>query len=248
MSGLITVSKLEEGVFELHMNDPANQNRLSEELSAEVISALRSLAHEPALRVLVMTGRQDVFCAGATLEQLERMTAGEMALKALAIPDEMLAFPLPIIGVLEGHAVGGGLCVALCCDMTIASESSRYGANFTDMGFTPGMGIMTLLPMQVGHAFASEMLLGAKLYKGRELHRRHLFSEVLPAREVRRAALDLAHRISGKPREVLSMVKEALAVPRRRALADASVLERLMHLSSFASPGSKAFIQSMYLS
>jgi polyketide biosynthesis enoyl-CoA hydratase PksI len=248
MSKLVTVGAVEEGVFVLHMDDEANRNRLSEELSGEIIGALRSLAQEPALRVLVITGRSDVFCAGATLDQLEKMTAGEMPTRALSIPEHMLSFPLPIIGALEGHAVGGGLSMALCCDMTIAAEGSRYGANFTEMGFTPGMGIISLLPMQVGHCFACEMLLGAKLYKGRELSRRNLFSEVVPAREVKRVALDLAHTIAGKPRDVLSMVKEALAVPRRRALADSTMVERLMHLSSFGNPQSRALIRSMYLS
>lgn len=247
MSTLVTKTKIEEGVVRLHMNDPARQNRLSEELSAQLIAALHELANDPALHVLVLTGRSDVFCAGATREQLEGMTQGRMPAQALSLPERMLAFPFPIIGAMEGHAVGGGLSLALCCDMTIAAESSRYGANFTELGFTPGMGIVSLLPMLVGHAFASEMLLGARLYKGRELARRGLFSEVVPARDVLQVALDLAHGVAGKPRDVLAMVKESLAVPRRRALADGGVIEKLMHLVSFSSPESRALIESTYL-
>ncbi len=244
----ISLSQIEDGIAHLHIDDAANQNRLSEELSSEISSALDALAHEPKLRVLLMHGRSDVFCAGATLTQLRKMTAGEMPTNALSLPEQMIAFPLPIIGAIEGHAVGGGLALALCCDMTIAAESSRYGANFTELGFTPGMGLVSLLPAQVGHAFACEMLLGAKLYKGRELLHRGLFNEVVPADRVMALAEDHAYGIAAKPRDVVMMVKEALAIPRRRALADVSLVEKLMHRASFNNSTSKELIESVYLS
>ena len=67
--------------------------------------------------------------------------------------------------------------LALCADITVASESGRYGVNFTDLEFTPGMGATALLPALAGHGFASEMMLTAKLYKGRELAGRGLSKE-----------------------------------------------------------------------
>lgn len=137
--------------------------------------------------------------------------------------------------------------LALCCDILVASESSRYGVNFTNMGFTPGMGTTSLLPALVGHHFASEMMLTGKLYKGRELKGRGLFNYVVPAEEVLDVSLDIARRIAEKPRHVIEMLKETLSLPRRQALQEAVSREHLMHKICFSRSDTAAHIESTYL-
>lgn len=243
----ILLTNLEDGIFQLTMDDPETENRLSEELCNEFMISLTRLATEPSLKVLIVSGRSDVFCAGATLNVIKQVASGNADVKDLSLPDRLLSFPVPIIAALQGHAVGGGVALALYCDILIASETSRYGVNFTTLGFTPGMGVLSVLPALVGHHFASEMILTGKLYKGRELKGRGLFNYIVPSEEVSTLALDMARRIAEKPRHVLDMVKDTLSLPRRQALQAALSREHLMHKICFGVPNTLAHIEAAYL-
>jgi polyketide biosynthesis enoyl-CoA hydratase PksI len=243
----IFVTFTEEGIYQLNIDAAEQENRLSEELCTEFIAALGSLTREPSLKVLILTGGKDVFCAGATLEMLKQISSGSADVKDLLLPNQILSFPVPVIGALQGHALGGGLTLALCCDILVAAQGSRYGVNFTNMGFTPGMGTTSLLPALVGHHFASEMILSGKLYKGKELRDRGLFNYVVPSEEVMDVALDIARRIAEKPRHVIEMLKDTLSLPRRQALQEAMLREHLMHKVCFSRPDTAAHIEATYL-
>ncbi len=199
MSATVHAERLEEGIVEVRIDDAEAQNRLSDRLCRELMAALAELRSDPTLKVVLLSGRPDVFCGGATLEALQSVSTGAVDVLDLLLPEQMLAFPVPIVGAITGHAVGGGFVLALCCDVMIAAETSRYGVNFTSLGFTPGMGATALLPALVGHHHAMEMMLTAKLYRGAELRERGLFNRVVPAAEVQAEALDLARRMAEKP-------------------------------------------------
>jgi polyketide biosynthesis enoyl-CoA hydratase PksI len=215
-------------------------------LCAELEEALAELTGDRAIRVLLLSGSPRIFCAGATLESLRRIAGGEFEVRDLATARRILEFPVPVVAAVEGHAVGGGLLLAVCCDITVASESNRYGVNFTDLGFTPGMGATALLPSLLGPQFASEMMFTAKFYKGRELRHKGLFTHIVSSAEVMPLARDIADRIAVKPRHVLEMLKETLALPRRRALEGAVARESLMHRLCFARPETAALIEDTY--
>jgi polyketide biosynthesis enoyl-CoA hydratase PksI len=248
MTGTINVSCIQHGIFRLDMNEPTGKNRVTVESSREFLTALANVAREPELKVLLMTGREDVFCSGASLDLLRELTSGNLEERDLfAVQTQLLAFPVPIVAALQGHAIGGGLMLALCCDVLVASESSRYGANFTRVGFTPGMGATALLPAGVGYHRASEMILTGKLYKGRELKGTGLFNYVVPSAQVFDTALNVARDIAEKPKHVLQMLKEALALPRLQALHEAKHREHLMHKVCFSLPETQSIIEAAYL-
>jgi len=248
MSNMVIVTDLDDGIFQIQLNDAVHDNRLSEVLLVEFLQVLNEVAQKPTLKILLLTGRKDVFCAGGPLDFLQKLATGQVHEKDLfELPNQMLSFPVPIVAALEGHAVGGGLMLALYCDTVVASESRRYGVNFTNMGFTPGVGTTSLLPMIVGHHFASEMILTAKAYKGRELKHRGLFNYIVPTAEVKPLALDLAQRMAEKPRHVLEMLKDSLTLPRRQALLAGMHQEHFMHHICFSKPETKAFIENSYI-
>lgn len=247
MSDSVRLERVEDGIVRVVMDEAATRNRLSEDLCAALGAALDELARDPGLRALILAGRPDIFCAGATLTTLRRIVSGEVAVRDLALPSQLLGFPMPIVGAVQGDAVGGGLVLAACCDITVAAENGRYGVNFADLGFTPGMGTMALLPALVGHGLAAEMILTSKFYKGRELAGRGLFTHVVPATEVANLALDLARRIADKPRHVLEMIKETMALARRQALLAAMSREHLMHTICFSRPDVAGRIEDSYL-
>ncbi|MEM8637297.1 MAG: polyketide synthase [Cyanobacteria bacterium P01_G01_bin.54] len=249
----VAIAPLEPGIFQLQINDPQNDNRLDEALATDLVTALNQLAAEPTLKVLVLRGcknekSQDIFCAGGSLEFLRRLSSGEASEKELFLaPYHLLNFPVPIVAALEGQAVGGGLTLALYCDVLIASDRSRYGVNFTTMGFTPGMGTTAILPLLVGDLFANEMMLTGKLYKGRELINRGLFNHVVPRDEVYDLSLDIARRMAEKPRYVLEKLRDVLSQPRRQALQTAMSREHLLHELCFAQPETRQMIEEVYL-
>ncbi|MBH8561402.1 enoyl-CoA hydratase/isomerase family protein [Nostoc sp. CENA67] len=243
----IFVTSLEEGIFQLTIDDPENQNRATHELFQELTNALTDLAKEPTIKVLIIKGRKDVFFAGGTVDVIKEVASSNIDVKDFFLPHQVLSFPVPVIGALEGHAVGGGLFLALCCDILIASESSRYGVHCTNMGFTPGMGTTSLLPALVGYSFASEMILTGKSYKGRELRDKNLFNYVVKSEEVMDIALDIASRIAEKPRVVIEMLKETLSLPRRQLLQQAISREHLMHKICFSKPEIAAQVELTYL-
>lgn len=247
MSGVVRVEALEPGIVEVRIDDPEGRNRLSDAVCDGLMDALAGLRGDPALRVVLLAGRPDVFCAGAPLETLHRLSEGAVDVKDLHLSERILEFPVPVVGALEGHAVGGGLMVALCCDLLVAAEGARYGVNFVELGFTPGMGTTRLLPALAGPFLAAEMILTGALFRGRDLRGRGLFNHVVPAGEVRGAALDLALRMADKPRHVLEMLKLTLALPRRRALQEAMATEHLMHQVCFGREDTRAAVEAAYL-
>ena len=243
----ISVAFLEENICELNLNDALNQNRLGDELIDGFLAQLKALSQETSLKVLIITGCDDVFCGGGSLETLRKLSEKAREPIFFEIADQMLGFPVPIVSAARGHAVGGGLLFAIYADLSVACETSRYSVNFTDMGFTPGMGTTTVLPALVGYPFAAEMILTAKFYKGRELEGRGLFNYIVPADRVMPVALDMARRMAEKPRHVLEMLKETLVLPRRQALHLARSHEQLMHQVCFSRPEGRSYIEESYI-
>jgi polyketide biosynthesis enoyl-CoA hydratase PksI len=212
------------------------------------MAALAELAPDPSIKALLITGSTEIWCAGGTLHMLKEMASGEYDERnLLALCERLLNFPVPVVGALEGHAIGGGLALALCCDILVAAENRRYAVNSANMGFIPAMGLTVLLPAAVGHHFASEMIFTGKYYKGRELAERRLFNAVVPGDEVLDRALDLAQRIAEKPRYVLELLKDTLALPKRHALQDAISREPMMNRICFNTPDIGTMIDDSYL-
>jgi polyketide biosynthesis enoyl-CoA hydratase PksI len=244
---IVTTSHLGDGVFQITIDDAGERNRISDRLCVDLVEALAAVGEHPSLKVVVLAGTPEVFVAGATLDMLRRFARGEADAKDLVLPERLLGFRAPIVAALEGHAVGGGLTIALCCDVIVAAAERRYGANFAALGFTPGMGTTALLQPLVGHHFAGEMLLTGRFYKGRELAGRGLFNHVLPSSDVLPAAIDIARRMAGNPAHVLELIKATLSRSRLRALAEAAASEHLMHRACFDNPESLALLEERYV-
>lgn len=249
MADVLTVTTVGPGIVRLSIRDPDQKNRLSHELVEELMVTLAGLGQDPAVKVLLVTGTDEIWCAGGTLRMLREMASGVYdERRLLALSERLLSFPVPVIGALEGHAVGGGLAIALCCDILVAAEGGRYSVNSTSMGFTPAMGLSVLLPAAVGHHFASEMVFTGKYYKGRELAGRRIFNAVVPRAEVLGTALDLAERIAEKPRYVLELLKDTLSLPKRIALQEAVWREPMLNRVCFDRSATAATLDATYLS
>lgn len=233
---MIERSSDERGILRIRLADAGGRNALSESMMAELEEALRRAAAQPGGKVLLLSGLPDIFCSGASGELLEKIAEGDWSVSENRLAHLLLTFPLPVVAAMEGAALGGGLTLGLCADIRVASESMRYGFNFTDLGFTPGMGTTALLPDLVGYARGAEMMLTGKLYKGRELELSGLFNHVLPSGQVAGRCLEIAGRLADKPRHVLRLLKEEMSARRAGLWEGARAPEERMHRACFDHP------------
>jgi enoyl-CoA hydratase len=128
--------------------------------------------------------------------------------------------PCPVIAAINGHAVGAGLCVALACDVRIASREAKLGLNFTKLGLHPGMGATWTLPRLIGPAASAELLYTSRLISGEQAAALCLVSRALAPAEVLPAARELAAEIAACAPLAVAGVKRALARSAQASLED----------------------------
>lgn len=241
------VTRLEDsGIAYVHMNDVEKNNTFSDNFITELIDEVDNIT-EMKPKVLILHGLPDVFSGGAEKKNLVGLCEGRFHVKDLLISEKLIYTPFPVIAAMEGHALGGGFVMAMCCDIVLAALESRYGAVFMLMGFTPGMGCTTLLAQLVGPFIASEMMFTGKRFKGSELAKKSTnINYILPKREIMQKAEDIALQISENNIKSIYLLKNTLSAQKKKLLIEARLQEDLMHRISFAFPETKTAIQDFY--
>jgi enoyl-CoA hydratase len=206
MTDVLLVDGPTDGVATLTLNRPEKRNALSTELRDRVSDALDGLAADEAVKVVVVTGAGDVFCAGFDLGEFqvddaafqERLWASSDRFHATC-----LRFPLPTIAAVNGPALAGGFDLAVMCDIRVASTTARFAhpeITFGDVVYGP-------LHDLVGGAVARELCLTGRPVEADEALRLGIVSRVVEPEDVLPAARDLAALAARAPREVLLRTK-----------------------------------------
>jgi enoyl-CoA hydratase/carnithine racemase len=201
-------------VATITLDRPEARNALDRPLLRALGSALRDLDARPGLRAVVLTGAGDrAFCAGADLRERATMsdeeTRGFLALLGEAVA-LLEGLPVPVVAALNGATLGGGLELALGCDLRVASEEAVLGLPEVGVGIIPGAGGTQRLPRLVGLARAKEMVLtGRKLTAG-VAESWGLVNRVVPAAQVLGAAHALAQEVADKAPLAVAAAKRAL--------------------------------------
>jgi polyketide biosynthesis enoyl-CoA hydratase PksI len=230
----------EGGVATIELCSPQTRNALSNTVVGALDVALLSVGRDPSVRAVVLAAQGPTFCDGAPRSLLMQLCAEEVSPQDIRLPGRLLATPVPIVAAVSGHAVGGGFALAHAADLVVLADECRYGFNFTELGFTPGLGTTRLAEQVLGPALARELLLTGELRRGRG------FAPMLavrPRAQVRAHAEDLARRIADKPRRATSLLKRTLAGPRRAAFEEALSVEAVMHELTFADPATRRRIE-----
>ncbi|MEW5814771.1 MAG: polyketide synthase [Spirochaetota bacterium] len=248
MNDKIRIFSEENGIALLEMNDRKGKNIFSDDFIAQFQAGIDELENKIKPKVLILKGLEDVFCGGAEKQTLLDICDGEILVKDILISERLVSTPFPVIAAMEGHAVGGGLVMALCCDIVVAALESRYGVVFMSMGFTPGMGCTKLLEGLVGPFIAAEMMYTGKRFKGRELAAKSTnVNYILPKNQVLQKARDIALQMCEKNVKSLYLLKYALSAQKKKLLVDARVQEDFMHRISFSFPETKDTINKLYI-
>jgi enoyl-CoA hydratase len=215
----------------LTINRPDKRNALNQATRDEMVHALDSLERSSESRVLIVTGAGDkAFIAGADINEFEGRTAltQREAMKGLRVFTAIEDFPKPVIAMINGFCLGGGLEVALACDIRIASDTARLGQPEINLGIIPGGGGTQRLTRLVGEGKAMELILTGDLIDAGHAKEIGLVNEVVAIGDLHNRVVSLATRIAEKSPIALRMAKEAVKSAARMNLREG--LEREMDL------------------
>jgi enoyl-CoA hydratase/carnithine racemase len=186
-----------DGVATITLDRPAQRNAFGDGMGNELADAYRRCDADDAVRAVVLTGTPPAFCAGADLSSggdTFGAPGGGFSAAALAVPAWEVR--KPVIAAVNGHAIGIGFTITLQCDIRFFAADAKYGIVQPRRGVLGDGYSHWTLPRIVGHAAAAEILLGGRMFDGREAKELRVCSRVLPNDEVLPAALELARDIA----------------------------------------------------
>jgi enoyl-CoA hydratase/carnithine racemase len=243
--------ELAEGIATITLNRPAVHNAMNERMREELTACFGELVRSEDARVVVVTGTGErAFSAGADIREFVapqlpvRFRDGRRRVDFRAAMDRC---PQPIIAAIRGFALGGGLELALACDIRIAGEDSQLGLTEVNLAIIPGGGGTQRLPRLVGRGKALEMILTGARIDAREALRIGLVERVVPATEVLSSAQALARALAEKAPVALRYAKEAvvkgLGLPLEDGLRLENDLATLLRTTDDRIEGAKAFLE-----
>ncbi len=234
----------------LTVNRPAKLNALNIATRNEILAVLDTLQADVEVRVLVITGAGDkAFIAGADISEF----AGQTALSQRDIMtqrrafDAMESFPKPVIAMINGFCLGGGLELALSCDIRVASSKAQFGQPEINLGVIPGGGGTQRLTRLIGEGKAMELILTGEMITAAEAQALGLVNHVFAPEELQAKTLALAAKIAEKSPVALRMAKEAVKTAARAGLDEGLRREVDLFSLCFASEdkeeGVRAFLE-----
>ena len=202
--------ELSEGVATVTLNRPEKLNALNEEMMDALPAAIKSVAANGDVRCVIVTGAGRAFCAGGDVARMASRSTGRsvdrirLHHEASRLLHEM---PKPTIAMIKGAAIGGGLAIALSCDICIATESARLGTGFVRVALAGDYGGTWMAQRLVGVARARELYFTGEIIDGREAARIGLVNRAVPDDQLESETRALAERIAKGPPIALAHMK-----------------------------------------
>lgn len=188
------------GIVVLGLNRPQAKNAFSKNLVSQLCDAVEAVKFDRGVRVVIVKSTTPgIFCAGADLKERAKMPAnlvGAFVAKARRLISDLENLPMPVIAALDGHALGGGLEMALACDLRVASENAKMGLVETKLAIIPGAGGTQRLPRIVGTALAKELIFTARVLDGKSAQEIGLVNHCVPQNEGGDAAFARALKLA----------------------------------------------------
>jgi enoyl-CoA hydratase len=227
------------------MHRPQQLNALSSALVKDISVAFEVLDEEEEIRVIILTGGEKVFAAGADIKEFA--AAGpfdEPIQQRFFYRDRINRVSKPVIAAVSGYALGGGCELAMSCDIIIASETARFGQPEVNIGIIPGSGGTQRLAHIVGKHRAMEMVLTGDPITAQEAERLGLVNRVVPVELLLEEAKNVGKKIAAKPPLAIKYAKEAVLKSFNTGLDDGLDFERKTFYTLFASEDKKEGMQA----
>jgi len=222
------------------MNRPKQLNALSDELMDELVTTLRDLDADEAIRCIVLGGSERAFAAGADIGELARSTAIELYYaRRVERWDAIRNLWTPLVAAVSGFCLGGGCELAMSCDLIVASETARFGQPETGLGIIPGAGGTQRLTRAVGKYVANEIILTGRFVSAAEAKAIGLAAQVYPAATWLEDAKALARTIAEKPPVAARLATEAVDLAWNSTLDAGLEFERKAFYLLFATEDKK---------
>jgi enoyl-CoA hydratase len=233
----------------LTLNRPANRNALDGPLHAAMLSAVRTVADEPEVRALVVTGAGDAFSAGGDFGLIEQMQKDTDLRKATlnrsrALFWSLISLETPVIAAVNGPAVGAGATLALLCDVVLMAEQAYLAEPRVSLGLVPGDGSTIVWPLLAGVPAARSYLLTGDRMPAEEAHRLGLVHRVVGREALLAEAMALADRLAELSPYAVRATKRALTIQWEAAAVAGFDLASDAESQSFDTPELQATIKS----
>ena len=232
----------------IQLNRPKVLNALNFQLMSELVNGLEELDRDADVRVIILTGNERAFAAGADLLEMSQASPVDLMLgRRFELWDRIRKISKPIIAAVSGYCLGGGNELAMNCDMIIASETATFGQPEINVGIMPGAGGTQRLTRVVGKYRAMEIILTGRSISAEEGFRVGLVNRVVPAESLMEETKKVASEIASKPPISIRAAKEAVLKAQDTALEVGLDFERKAFYMLFATEdgkeGMKAFVE-----
>jgi len=238
----------ENAIGIIQLNRPNVLNALNFDLMAELARALEVSDGDNAINVVILTGGEKIFAAGADLKEMSRASLVDLIMnRRFELWDRIRKTAKPIIAAVSGFCLGGGIELAMNCDIIIASETAVFGQPEVNVGIMPGAGGTQRLPRIVGKTKAMEMILTGQSISAEEAYRIGLVNKVVPVESLMIETKKMAENIASKPPISVRAAKQAILRANDTALEVGLDYERALFYSLFATEdaheGMRAFLE-----
>jgi enoyl-CoA hydratase/carnithine racemase len=244
----VTLERHGDGTATIRIDRPKARNALNIATRKALADVCREIADDDGLRAIVLTGGPDMFVAGADLTEFAEAGAIDILKRRAERWWQAVAdVPQPMIAAVNGFALGGGLELAMCCDIIIAGRSAKLGQPEVRVGIMPGAGGTQRLTRAVGKFQAMRLVLTGEAIGAEEALAMGLVSKVVDDAAVYDSARDMARTIAALPPIAVQQAKEAVTLGADAALGTALALERKALQLTFATAdkteGMRAFLE-----
>jgi len=207
----VTLKKKDQ-VAIITLNRPEKRNALSLDVRKELYSILKEIDSEEIIRAAIITGAGEAFAAGADIQAMKDYTVDD-AIESSMQGSRVFAFiekmGIPIIAAINGWALGGGLELALACDIRICNDTAKFGQPEVKIGILPGYGANIRLPRIIGIARAKEMIYFGTIISSSDAEKIGLVTQITSQDNLMETALDLAQQLAHGPASI-SLAKKAI--------------------------------------
>ena len=234
------------GVRLITLNRPKVLNALRSTLLEELAAEIAHARDDAEIRVVVLTGNERAFAAGADIaEMADRTVVDVLGMdRRMSFWHALRSFPKPLIAAVNGFALGGGCELAMCADIIVAGEGARFGQPEINLGLIPGAGGTQRLTRAVGKSRAMKMVLTGEAIDARAALAAGLIAEVVPPELALDRALELAETIAAKPPVAVRLAKEAVLKAQEMTLETGLDYERKAFAMLFATEDRREGVQA----